>query len=203
MEPVSLDCEFVTTSGGRDEVAQVCVVDRNQKTLLLSYVATQRVITDYKTRYSGIRPGDLEGAPSKDTVRLQVERLISRRLLIGHSVRNDLNILGIYHPRADIRDTSDLPKFLNRRGHKRKLRDLAEQFVGLRIQQFCHNPEEDAQAAMALYLGHWNLSGAAPLVELKCFSCGRPGHKRYSCPDSNRDAYDEYDAWFGPGGYLG
>jgi RNA exonuclease 4 len=41
---------------------------------------------------SGIRPEDLEGAPSFETVRDKVESLLADKLLVGHALHHDLEV---------------------------------------------------------------------------------------------------------------
>jgi DNA polymerase III epsilon subunit-like protein len=41
---------------------------------------------------SGIRPEDLEGAPSFETVRDKVESLLAGKLLVGHALHHDLEV---------------------------------------------------------------------------------------------------------------
>lgn len=180
-EAVSLDCEFVETSEG-EPVAQVCVVKADLTALLKTYVLPQWRVTDYRTEFSGITRRDLMGAPALSEVRPQTQELLRGHLLVGHSVRKDLELLGISHPAQDIRDTSNLPRFLDRNGRRRKLKDIALEFSAARIQEASHDPEEDARAAMMLFLCHWNLQGAAPEVKLICRNCQAAGHKASQCP---------------------
>ena len=63
-----------------------------------------------------------------------------------------------------IRDTAELPKFLRPNGTSRKLKELAEEYLGLTIQDGIHCPEQDARAAMELYKKHWKMNGPAPRI---------------------------------------
>ena len=116
---MALDCEMVELSGGGDAVVQVCVVDKGLRTKLLTYVRPiGGEIVDYRTQYSGVRPGDLVGAPELSDIRRKLRDLLRGRIVVGHSVRNDLlRLLDISHPEEDIRDsTSELPKFMDTYG---------------------------------------------------------------------------------------
>eukprot|EP00976_Prorocentrum_cordatum_P108356 1194826-Prorocentrum_minimum.AAC.5 len=164
---VSLDCEMVVTATERDAVAQVCIVDDRLCTLLKTYVRPRCSVIDYRTPLSGINSQNLVGAPSLSEVVARVRPLLQGRILVGHSVRKDLRALGISHPERDIRDTSELPKFLDAGHRRRKLKDLVRLYLGRSIQQGAHCPEEDASAAMSLYLAQWDLPGmATPISEL-------------------------------------
>lgn len=119
----------------------------------------------------GIRSADLEGAPSLIEVLSSLRGLLRGCLVVGHGVRKDLLLLGISHPNQSIRNTSELPKFLQP-GRPRKLKGLAREFFSRRIQNGEHDQAEDACACMSLYLGHWNLPGMAPrLTPVTRFPC--------------------------------
>jgi DNA polymerase III epsilon subunit-like protein len=107
MEAVAVDCEMVTTRDG-EEVAQVCIIDAGGRKLLLSYVSPRSPVCDYKTRYSGVEPRHLVGAPSLASLRPHIAELLRGCLVVGHSVTQDLNLLGIEHPASSIRDTANL-----------------------------------------------------------------------------------------------
>lgn len=47
---------------------------------------------------------------------MQIRVLLNSNIVVGHSVSTDLRLLGINHPVANTRDTSDLPRFLNAAG---------------------------------------------------------------------------------------
>lgn len=108
---VAIDCEMVGVGKNRSRsiLARVAIVDEYGTCLFDSYVRPTEPITDYRTRWSGIRASDLVGAPSFDTVRQRVVQLIRGRILIGHAIFNDLNVLNITHPPALIRDTAFYP----------------------------------------------------------------------------------------------
>ncbi len=61
---------------------------------------------DYRTHVSGIRPEHLQDAPSLKEVQKVVSSIITNRVLVGHSVHNDLKALMLSHPYHLIRDTS-------------------------------------------------------------------------------------------------
>lgn len=63
---VSLDCEMVGVGeGGHDScVARVSIVDKHGKVLYDKYCKPEGKITDYRTKYSGIRPHNLADGQS-------------------------------------------------------------------------------------------------------------------------------------------
>ncbi|KAK3036312.1 hypothetical protein RJ639_031284 [Escallonia herrerae] len=102
-------------------------------------------VVDFRTDISGIRLRDLR----RDFCVVQKE-LIKGRILVGHALRNDLKALLLSHSKTDIRDTSEYQPFL-KESRSRALRHLADEFLGVTIQNGEHCPIEDARAAMVLY----------------------------------------------------
>eukprot|EP00922_Rhytidocystis_sp_ex-Travisia-forbesii_P056455 GHVS01083570.1.p1 GENE.GHVS01083570.1~~GHVS01083570.1.p1 ORF type:complete len:223 (+),score=12.59 GHVS01083570.1:151-819(+) len=203
-QAVSIDCEFVTTRAGK-AVASVCVVDEDLQTLLLSYVKPESRIIDYKTEYSGIIPNNMECAPTLASgIRSEVSRHIRGRLIVGQDVQRDLRLLGVRYKEKRIRNTAMLPRFLDSSGNKRKLKDLALEFLGESIQDGSHSAAEDARAAMKLYIEFWDLPGPAPTpkralqvqapakrpagTSRTCRMCGGDGHTQSSCPSFQQES---------------
>jgi RNA exonuclease 4 len=156
---LALDCEMVGVGsfGQQSVLASVCVVNEYGNIVYFSYSLPAQKVTDYRTKYSGIKKGMLDDAPSFESVRLEVMQLIKDKIVVGHSVDNDLTVLGIGHPIHLIRDTADFrPWKLN--GKPQKLRHLARDILKLRIQSgpTGHCAHEDAMAAMYLYLHRRN-----------------------------------------------
>ena len=73
--------------------------------------------------------------------------------MIGHTLSEDFNHLKLhtdeYH--CEIRDVSNFSLFQHPNGGKRKLKDLAAEFLNGTIQQGHHSSVTDARAALALY----------------------------------------------------
>lgn len=158
---VALDCEMVGVGPGgeRSSLARACVVNNDGVVLLDAYVAQKERVTDYRTRYSGITPELLVGAPPLEEVQKKVAALLDGRILVGHALHNDLTALMLSHPRAMMRDTSRYGPLMRepRPGRKPKpkaLRVLAAEELGLTIQEGSHSPVDDARAALYLYHKH-------------------------------------------------
>jgi RNA exonuclease 4 len=158
---LALDCEMVGAGedGTRSLLARVCVVNSCGEVLLDTHVQPKEKITDYRTRFSGVRPSDLKGAPSFSLVQSKVMDMMRGRILVGHGLKNDLHVLGIHHPKNDVRDTAKYPPLMvpkhNSTLHKsQSLKSLAMDHLGLDIQNGEHHPAEDARAALNLYLKH-------------------------------------------------
>ena len=71
---------------------RVCVVNQAGNVLLDEYVAQKERVTDYRTRFSGIRPSNLVGAPSLEEVQAKVAAMFKGRVIVGHSITNDLTV---------------------------------------------------------------------------------------------------------------
>ncbi|KAK9829039.1 hypothetical protein WJX72_003585 [[Myrmecia] bisecta] len=158
---LAIDCEMVGVGpdGKRSALARVCIVNSAGHVLMDKHVRPKEPVTDFRTQFSGIRPADLKHAESLEDVQAEVARLIQGRILVGHSISNDLQALLLGHPRKDIRDTARYPPLMRatapgRRPKPRALRHLAAEQLGLTIQEGEHTPVDDARAALYLYLKH-------------------------------------------------
>ncbi|KAL6764038.1 ribonuclease H-like domain-containing protein [Haematococcus lacustris] len=160
----------------RRALARVAMVDQHGEVLLDRWVRPEEPVTDYRTPWSGVRAGDLEGPLVLELADAQalVAGLLQGRLLVGHSVDHDLEVLRLEHPAGSTRDTAKYPPFMTGRGRSRKsqpLRKLAASELGLDIQEGEHSPVEDARAAMKLYLRHraiWEQKVASKELQGPC-----------------------------------
>ncbi|KHJ42235.1 exonuclease [Trichuris suis] len=156
-EVLALDCEFVGGGfdGSKDILARVSLVDGSLRCVYDKFVKTEETIVDYRTAVSGVRPENVANGESLPVVRREVAALISRRVLVGHGVRKDLDVIGLTHSRRLIRDTSTFPLFHKMlRTRLPKLRVLSATLLGEEIQNGEHDSVEDATAAMKLYLAY-------------------------------------------------
>ena len=109
-------------------------------------------MTDYRTEVSGITPLLLRSARTFGEVQREVAKLMDGRIVIGHSMRHDLNALMLGHPRRDLRDTSRYKPFRQfAAGRTPSLKKLAEVVLGVQVQRGEHSSVEDARVAMGLY----------------------------------------------------
>jgi RNA exonuclease 4 len=92
------------------------------------------------------------GARTLEQVQADVARLLDGNILVGHSVRNDLDALKLGHPRRDIRDTARHRPFRKLAGGAApRLKILAAELLGIQIQSGEHSSIEDARATMLLF----------------------------------------------------
>lgn len=109
---VAMDCEMVGVGeDGRDSiVARVSIVNSFGVCIYDKFVLPTETVTDYRTRFSGIRPEDLQegtatcvgvcipfscatgkAVPFKQ-VQKEVADILKGRVLVGHAVHNDLQV---------------------------------------------------------------------------------------------------------------
>ena len=149
----------VGPGGSRSVLARVAIVDFFGRCLLDEFVRVEERVTDYRHHITGISETDLSPpkAISYGECRRAVIGIIRGKILVGHALQNDLQVLGIHHPWRFVRDTATYHKFMKRDRYGRavssRLRDLAEIHLQIEIQRpGCpHCPLEDACATMALY----------------------------------------------------
>lgn len=148
---IAIDCEMVGVGASkRSALARVSIVNQFGHCVYDKFVKPEEPVTDYRTFVSGIRPRDLVNGSHIDIVRPEVAEIFKGRIVVGHSIHNDLQALFLRHPKRDIRDTSH---YFRRHfaGHVPSLKRLAETMLNLKVQSGEHSPVEDAQATMRLY----------------------------------------------------
>ncbi|KAJ5169279.1 Exonuclease RNase T/DNA polymerase III [Penicillium coprophilum] len=152
---IAMDCEMVGVGPNPDSdsaLARVSVVNFNGDQIYDSYVRPKEMVTDWRTHVSGIAPKHMVEARTLEHVQKEIADIMKDRILVGHAVSNDLDALLLCHPKRDIRDTSKHAPY--RRiagGGSPRLKMLAEEFLGIKIQDGAHSSVEDARATMALY----------------------------------------------------
>ncbi|KAJ5375713.1 Exonuclease RNase T/DNA polymerase III [Penicillium concentricum] len=103
---IVLDCEMVQVEAGRRELAFLSAIDfLTGKVLIDNYVQPKTKVVNWDSRFSGVTPGAMNKAVKKGTAlngwegaRLKLwEFMDSETVLVGHSLNNDLDVLGIIH----------------------------------------------------------------------------------------------------------
>lgn len=163
---VALDCEMVGTGpGGRcSELARCSILDYHGNILYDKYVQPCQAVTDYRTRWSGIRRHHLHNAISFTQAREEIIGILEGKVVVGHSIYNDFEALDVIHPGHMVRDTCTTRLLSRLAGFPRErcpsLKILASKLLNRRIQvgRRGHCSVEDAQAALDLYKlveGEW------------------------------------------------
>lgn len=171
---VGIDCEMVGIGekGLDNMLARVSLVNNFGDCIYDKYVKPREKVTDYRTAVSGIRQEDIQNAEEFEVVQKEVADILKRRILVGHAVKNDLDVLFLTHPKYAIRDTA---KFFCKKNKKTpSLKSLALEYLQTAIQEGEHSSVQDAQAAMQLYnmyRKHWE-SGKGNKYRRRIDSCG-------------------------------
>lgn len=146
---IALDCEMVGTgpSGKISALARVAVVNYEGNSIYDKFVRPKDFVTDFRTKYSGVRSKNLRDAIIFEQCQSEVAELLRGRVLVGHALKNDLDVLLLSHHPAMVRDTARYPPYMRALGtgggklRPRALRDLAKEHLGLEIQRGEHDPE--------------------------------------------------------------
>lgn len=121
-------------------LARVSVVNFHGHVLLDCFVRPKEKVTDWRTWVSGVRPEDMEQALTFEEAQAKVAELMKDRVLVGHAIKNDLEVLLVGHPKRDIRDTSRHPGFRKlAKGRTPALKKLAKELLGIEIQGGQHS----------------------------------------------------------------
>ena len=150
---LGMDCEMVGVGmAGTDSIlARVSIVNHFGHKIYDKFVAPREKVTDYRTAVSGVRPEDLQGAPEFKEVQTEVSELLKGRVLVGHAIRHDLKVLFLDHPKKMIRDTSKYKPFRTAFGGRTpSLKNLAERFLGVKVQTGEHSSVQDSQVSITL-----------------------------------------------------
>ncbi|KAH9256102.1 hypothetical protein BASA81_005878 [Batrachochytrium salamandrivorans] len=155
---VALDCEMVGDAQKRSMLGRVCLIDDKGNVLLDEFVIPPRPVVDFRTQWSGILPHHL--SPNRalkfTEVQAKILVLLEGKIVVGHGLKNDFEVLMIEHPKHLIRDTSYFRPFMTKDGKPRKLKILALELLKCPIQEGRkgHDPKIDAKAALDLYVAH-------------------------------------------------
>ena len=154
---VAIDCEMVGVGdrGSKSVLARISVVDFHGRQIYDSFVRAKETVTDWRTHVSGVSRKHMATARDFDQVQNEVAELLKGRIIVGHDIKHDLQVLMLDHPSKLIRDTAKFSGF-RKYGHgpKPALRVLAKEVLGLEIQTGQHSSIEDARVAMLLFRRH-------------------------------------------------
>nr|XP_020035858.1 apoptosis-enhancing nuclease isoform X2 [Castor canadensis] len=152
---VAIDCEMVGTGprGRVSELARCSVVSYHGDVLYDKYIRPELPIVDYRTRWSGITRKHMHKAIPFQVAQKEILKLLKGKVVVGHALHNDFQVLKYVHPRSQTRDTTYVPNLLSPPSlHSRarvSLKDLALQLLHKKIQaalMFLHpSPVSTAQ----------------------------------------------------------
>lgn len=154
---IGIDCEMVGVGGEEDRsvLARVSIVNFHGTQVYDSFVKPKEFVTNWRTHVSGVSPRNMATAREFEDVQKEVADILRERVIVGHSIKNDLDALMLGHPKKDIRDTAKYPGFKKySTGRSPSLKILAKEILGIEIQSGEHSSIEDARATMLLFRKH-------------------------------------------------
>ncbi|CAM8948793.1 unnamed protein product [Rhodiola kirilowii] len=190
-DALAMDCEMVGVGANQSALARVTLVNEWGNVVYDEYVCPVEHVVDYRTEISGIRPHHLKEAKKFQVAQEKVAEMLKGRILVGHALHHDLKALLLSHPTSDIRDTAVYLPFL-KKGQSRALRHLAEELLGVKIQNGEHCSIEDARAAMLIYQNNkkkWEKFVKKQLRHPKKPFKGRPKNMRKNISSGTEAAF--------------
>uniref|UniRef100_A0A3Q2Y189 Interferon stimulated exonuclease gene 20-like 2 n=1 Tax=Hippocampus comes TaxID=109280 RepID=A0A3Q2Y189_HIPCM len=136
--------------GSVSQLGRCSIVSYEGDVVYDKFVKPSVPVTDYRTRWSGIRAKDLRKATPYFQARKEILKLLAGKIVIGHAVHNDFQVLQYSHPAALTRDTSRIP-LLNRDFFKKQMTHHGDRSLRLQTGYGGHSSVEDARATMELY----------------------------------------------------
>ncbi|XP_075463797.1 interferon-stimulated 20 kDa exonuclease-like 2 [Ascaphus truei] len=156
---VAIDCEMVGTGPGgcKSDLARCSIVNHQGDVVYDKYILPSSPVTDYRSRWSGIRRSHLVNATPFKLAQKEILKILSGKIVVGHAIHNDFKALNYFHPKEMTRDTALIPLLKHRAGFLEtgavSLKRLTKQLLHKDIQtgRSGHSSVEDAKATMELY----------------------------------------------------
>ncbi|KAE8289299.1 Interferon-stimulated 20 kDa exonuclease-like 2 [Larimichthys crocea] len=92
---LAIDCEMVGSGpkGSINQLARCSIVSYEGDVVYDKFIKPSMPVTDYRTRWSGIRRSDLVNATPYAEARKEILRLLMGKVVIGHAIHNDFKVL--------------------------------------------------------------------------------------------------------------
>ncbi|XP_005103191.1 RNA exonuclease 4 [Aplysia californica] len=188
---VGLDCEMVGVGpkGKKSVLGRCSIVDYDGRVIYDKFVRPSEFITDFRTRWSGIRPSNMRSATPIDLALREIKECLEDKIVVGHAVYNDFKVLQLHPPAHQVRDTASCRQLSEWAGQPARcngLKKLAAAVLGREIQlgRQGHCSVEDARASLDLFkyartrweptlLRAWEKKGVDVAVSLGQMRMGR------------------------------
>ncbi|XP_076464717.1 apoptosis-enhancing nuclease-like [Babylonia areolata] len=152
---LALDCEFVGVGpNNKSALGRCSIVDHRGHILFDRFVKPPDKVTDYRTRWSGLRPHHICSGIPFIAAQEMIAAVIKDKVVIGHAVHNDFRVMDLKHPVHLIRDTAScklLREMANLPSNASALRKLTSALLGRTIQKKEHCSVTDARACLDLF----------------------------------------------------
>ena len=187
---IAFDCEFVGGTHVEDLLGRVVIINKNFQVIYDEYVKQKPdEVMNYRTPITGLTEESLKSGKCIEKIRYEVQQIfISADIIVGHSIHNDLDILGLYPRNYKIRDTQTYPFFRKVTGLVApSLSHVTQKILGVNLKVLrnyrggVHCPEEDCQYTLKLYLN----------VQWYWEEMVRQGQYRYD-PDAAKALLEQY-----------
>ncbi|KAJ7225590.1 hypothetical protein GGX14DRAFT_125775 [Mycena pura] len=156
---VSTVCVGVGPGGTTSMLARIVVVNFQGECIFDKFVVPTIAVVDCREATTGIKQWQLfsKDAVPFNVVQHHLSKLFKNKVMVGHSLWQDLSVLGIPHPAVATRDVALHQPFRNALGAPNQivgLKTLCWQLMRRRCGEGLIDPAENARAAMDLYRSH-------------------------------------------------
>ena len=152
---IAMDCEMVGVGirGKEHMLARCSIVNTSCEVIYDKFIKPREEVIDYRFKLSGVTAADLENGEDFLKAQKEIFEMISNRILVGHTLRCDLKVLFLDHPKQDRRDISEYkPLKEQANSYRPSLKLMSEVILSKSIQEDHHDSVEDATATMQLFL---------------------------------------------------
>ncbi|KAG9000250.1 hypothetical protein FRB93_012790 [Tulasnella sp. JGI-2019a] len=135
-------------------LARVSLIDKRGRVIYDVFVKPTSPIESYRTTTTGLDSSYFVDALPFQEVQVAAAAWLLDRIVVGHQLWTDLQLLGLSHPASDTRDVALYFPFRNALGRPNDLIGLGSLtwlLMRRKIQATYHDPLENARAAMDLY----------------------------------------------------
>ena len=139
----------------RSALGRCSIIDYDEKIIFDEFVRPEQQIKDYRTYWSGIKKSDLDNAMPFRVAIKKIHKILQNKIIVGHHLQYDFDVLKLSHPRTDVRDTSEYVPVRTLAElpctQRPSLKKLAANILHEAIQEGSHCSVADATAALNIY----------------------------------------------------